>query len=56
MAPFIDQDTGRTVADALAAMPGPLRDRVIEARIELEERALPLFDGPDIFTDLDPGA
>ena len=58
MAPVIDQDTGRTDADTLAAMAGPLRDRVIEARIELaeEERALPLFDGPDIFGDLDPGA
>ena len=56
MAPYIDQDTGPADADTLAAMPGPLRDRVIEARIELEERALPLFDGPDIFTDLDLGA
>ena len=56
MAPFIDQDTGRTDADTLAAMPGPLRDRVIEARIELEERELPLFDGPDIFDDIDDGA
>ena len=57
MAPFIDQDAGPADADTLAAMPGPLRDRVIEARIELqEERALPLFDGPDIFDDIDAGA
>ncbi len=56
MAPFIDQNTGRADADTLAAMPGPLRDRVIEARIELEERALPLFDGPDIFDEIDAGA
>ena len=57
MAPYIDQDTGRADADTLAAMPGPLRDRVIEARIELEEeRALPLFDGPDIFDGIEAGA
>ena len=58
MAPVIDQDTGRTDADTLAAMPGPLRDRVIKARIELaeDERGLLLFDGPDIFRDFDPGA
>ena len=57
MAPVIDQDTGRADADTLAAMAGPLRDRVIEERIGLEEDGgLPLFDGPDIFTDLDSGA
>ena len=57
MAPVIDQDTGRADADTLAAMPGPLRDRVIEACIELqEERALTLFDGPDIFDEIDAGA
>ena len=57
MAPFIDHDTGRADADTLAAMPGPLRDRVIEARIKLqEERALTLFDGPDIFDEIDAGA
>ena len=57
MAPFIDQDTGRADADTLAAMAGPLRDRVIEDCIELEEgRTQLLFDGPDIFEDLDPGA
>ena len=57
MAPFIDQDTGRADADTLAAMAGPLRDRVIEARIELaEERGLLLFDGPDIFDEIDAGA
>ena len=57
MAPFIDQDTGRTDADTLAAMAGPLRDRVIEARIEAEEeRGLLLFDGPDIFDKIDAGA
>ena len=57
MAPFIDQDTGRTDADTLAAMAGPLRDRVIEERIELaEERALLIFDGPDIFDEIDAGA
>ena len=57
MAPVIDQDTGRTDADTLAAMPGPLRDRVIEARIEREEeRGLLLFDGPDIFDEIDASA
>ena len=57
MAPVIDQDTGRTDADTLAAMAGSLRDRVIEARIEAEdERALLLFDGPDIFDGIDAGA
>ena len=56
MAPFIDQDTGRADADTLAAMAGPLRDRIIEECLGFEERALPLFDGPDIFRDLDPGA
>ena len=57
MAPFIDQDTGRADADTLAAMPGQLRDRVIEERIELaEERALLLFDDPDIFDEIDAGA
>ena len=57
MAPFIDQDAGPADADTLAAMPGPLRDRVIEARIELEEAGgLPLFDGPDIFGGIDAGA
>ncbi len=57
MAPYIDQDTGRADANTLAAMAGPLRDRVIEARIELEEAGgLPLFDGPDIFDGIDAGA
>ena len=57
MAPFIDQDTGRADADTLAAMAGPLRDRVIEERIELaDERSLPLFDDPDIFDEIDAGA
>ena len=57
MAPYIDQDTGRADADTLAAMAGPLRDRVIEERIEREEdRTLLLFDGPDIFDGIDPGA
>ena len=57
MAPVIDQDTRRADADTLAAMAGPLRDRVIEDCIELEEgRTQLLFDGPDIFEDLDPGA
>ena len=57
MAPVTDQDTGRADADTLAAMAEPLRDRVIEARIGLEEEGgLLLFDGPDIFRDLDPGA
>ncbi len=57
MAPFIDQDTGRADADTLAAMAGPLRDRVIEERIELEEeRSLLLFDDPDIFDEIDAGA
>ena len=56
MAPFIDQDTGRADADTLAAMAEPLRDRVIEACIELEEGALLLFDGPDIFDLIDAGA
>ena len=58
MAPVIDQDTGRADADMLAAMAGPLRDRVIEARIEREEeeRGLLLFDGPDIFDEIDAGA
>ncbi len=56
MAPVIDQDTGRADADTLAAMAGPLRDRVIEARIELEERGLLLFDGPDIFDGIDADA
>ena len=57
MAPFIDQDASPADADTLAAMPGPLRDRVIEAQIEREEeRALPLFDGPDIFDEIDSGA
>ena len=57
MAPFIDQDTGRTDADTLAAMAGPLRDRVIEERIEHEdERSLLLFDDPDIFDEIDAGA
>ena len=56
MAPVIDQDTGRADADTLATMAGPLRDRIIGERIGLEESGLPLFDGPDIFTDLDPGA
>ena len=57
MAPVIDQDTGHANADTLAAMAGPLRDRIIEECLGFEEQcALPLFDGPDIFTDLDPGA
>ena len=57
MAPFIDHDTGHADADTLAAMVGPLRERVIEARIEAEdERALLLFDGPDIFDGIDAGA
>ena len=57
MAPFIDQDTGRADADTLAAMAGPLRDRVIEERIALEEeRGLLLFDGLDIFDEIDAGA
>ena len=57
MAPVTDQDTGRADADTLAAMAGPLRDRIIEECLGFEEQcALPLFDGPDIFTDLDPGA
>ena len=57
MAPVIDQDTGRTDADTLAAMAGPLRDRVIEERIALEEeRGLLLFDGLDIFDEIDAGA
>ena len=57
MAPVIDQDAGPADADTLAAMAGPLRDRVIEERIELaEERALLLFDGPDIFDGIDAGA
>lgn len=57
MAPFIDQDTGRADADTLAAMAGSLRDRVIEERIEHEdERSLLLFDDPDIFDGIDPGA
>ena len=57
MAPVIDQDTGRADADTLAAMAGPLRDRVIGECLGFEEeRGLLLFDGPDIFRDLDPGA
>ena len=55
MAPFIDQDTGRTTdADTLAAMAEPLRDRIIEERIAREEdRSLLLFDDPDIFDEID---
>ena len=57
MAPFIDQDTGPADADTLAAMAGPLRDRVIETHIQREEeRTLPLFEGPDIFDGIDAGA
>ena len=54
MDPAIDQDTGRTDADTLAAMAEPLRDRIIEARLGFEEEgALLLFDGPDIFDAFD---
>ena len=57
MAPFIDHDTGHADADTLAAMVGPLRERVIEERIKAEEeRGLLLFDGPDIFDGIDVGA
>ena len=57
MAPHFDQDTGRADADTLAAMAGPLRDRIIEERIEREEeRALLLFDGTDLFDKIDVGA
>ena len=57
MAPHFDQDTGRADADTLAAMAGPLRDRIIEERIEREEgRTLLLFDGTDIFDKIDVGA
>ena len=53
MAPFIDQDAGRTDADTLAAMAEPLRDRIIEQRIAREEdRSLLLFDDPDIFAEI----
>ncbi len=53
MAPFIDQDTGRTDADTLAAMAEPLRDRIIEQRIAREEdRSLLLFDDLDIFHEI----
>ena len=54
MAPFIDQDTGRTDADTLAAMAEPLRNRIIEQRIAHEEdRSLLLFDDHDIFAEID---
>ena len=57
MAPFIDQDAGPADADTLAAMAGPLRDRVIAAHIEREDACtLPLFEGPDIFDGIDAGA
>ena len=55
MAPVIDQDTGRADADTLAAMAGPLRDRIIEERIaHEEERSLLLFDGLEIIGEIDP--
>ena len=57
MAPYIDQDAGPADADTLAAMAGSLRDRVIAAHIEREDACtLPLFDGPDIFGEIDSGA
>ena len=57
MAPVIDQDAGPADADTLAAMPGPLRDRIIGERIEREDACtLPLFEGPDIFDGIDAGA
>ena len=56
MAPVTDPANEPRPGDALAAMAGPLRDRVIEERIEREEDALLLFDGPDIFGDLDAEA
>ncbi len=56
MAPVTDPANEPGPGDALAAMAGPLRDRVIDGCIENEEDESPLFDGPDIFGDLDAGA
>ena len=57
MAPVTDPANEPGPGDALAAMAGPLRDRVIEDRIEQEEEdGLLLFAGLDIFGDLDAEA
>ena len=57
MAPVTDPANEPGPGDALAAMAGPLRDRVIDGCIENEQdESLFLFDGPDIFGDLDAGA
>ena len=57
MAPVTDPANEPAPGDALAAMAGPLRERIIEERIGREEGpGLPLFDGPDIFEELDLGS
>ncbi len=54
MAPVTDPANEPRPGDALAAMAEPLRDRVIDGCIENEQdESLLLFDGPDIFGDLD---
>ena len=56
MAPVTDPANEPGPGDALAAMAGPHRDRVIEGCIENGEDESLLFDGPDIFGDLDAEA
>ena len=53
MAPVTDPANEPRPGDALAAMAGSHRDRVIEGCIENEQDESLLFDGPDIFGDLD---
>ena len=56
MAPVTDPANEPGPGDALAAMAGPHRDRVIDGCIENgQDESLLLFDGPDIFGDLDAG-
>lgn len=57
MAPVTDPANEPAPGDALAAMAGPLRERIIEDRIGREEGpGLPLFDDFDIFEELDLGS
>ena len=53
MAPVTDPANEPRPGDALAAMAGPHHDRVIDGCIENEQDESPLFEGPDIFGDLD---